>query len=235
MKLPCLCHPVPPSGNHASHWSPPVSRIPATDLLPQTGSQQPSGSTAVIGIHVDALEGQKHPDSPTDVAVFSHPALAASSSGWPTSGFPKKIARIGAHTITLCNVRTDVRHDRIRILSASAPKSLTVTSCDATVCSPTCHPNIHLYSPTEERMRKRMSLLVRAVVVGLGALALLTTPTPVAAAPLSCQLCGSTCSWAGLACMQMCGVMGATCEYTGSCQGDNGTWYPATINCTYAD
>jgi hypothetical protein len=33
--------------------------------------------------------------------------------------------------------------------------------------------------------------------------------------------------------MQMCGVMGATCEWTGSCLGNNGTWYPATITCFY--
>ncbi len=84
-------------------------------------------------------------------------------------------------------------------------------------------------------MPKRLMLLVRAMVVGLGAMALLTTPSSVAAAPPSCgSLCGSTCSTAGIACMQLCGVMGAACEYTGSCLGENGVWYPATITCSYA-
>lgn len=82
-------------------------------------------------------------------------------------------------------------------------------------------------------MRARMGLLVRTLVVALGATALLSTASPAVAAPRGCVLCGSTCSWAGLACMQMCGVTGATCEWTGSCLGNNGTWYPATISCQY--
>lgn len=82
-------------------------------------------------------------------------------------------------------------------------------------------------------MRNRMGLLLRGLVVGLGALALVTTPSSARATPRGCVLCGSTCSYAGIACMQMCGVMGATCEWTGSCLGNNGTWYPATITCFY--
>jgi hypothetical protein len=83
-------------------------------------------------------------------------------------------------------------------------------------------------------MRKRLKLLVRAMIVGLGAVALLAAPAPAAAAPMGCTLCGSSCFTLSLGCIQMCHTSMSTCDYTGSCQGQSGTWYPAEAVCADA-
>lgn len=80
-------------------------------------------------------------------------------------------------------------------------------------------------------MRRHIGLLVRATLVGLGAITLVSTPAPAAPAPLGCTLCGSSCFNLSLACIQMCHTSMSTCEYTGACQGQSGTWYPAEAVC----
>lgn len=85
-------------------------------------------------------------------------------------------------------------------------------------------------------MRTRRLFWSAMAVVGLGALALLTSPKPaMAEVPAPCSLCIQDCANCSGQIGQLCGAhcLIGWCTYTGACQGESGHWWPAQCDCLF--